>query len=522
MSEQIGAAYAGSADGVATIEGDRRTLDVPAVSLFELLHPDGPPARCRVLGGDCPPVLVPAAAASPAGSGVDVLLLAPTLEELGAGSEWRRAVHAAVESLGVDGIVCVVGSYRVRARVRPLLRAAGLTSGETFVHRPGWTPDQQVASLRVALSPLGGEILAWRGWRNRAAAAVARLPRGERVLSRRFDHVSEIARRPGRRPLFDWLTRMAGEDGSSGTAVVRIRRRGPRATALLHLITNGGRAVPMLAKLRLDETSSVSWPRDVECLERLAAGAADTGARLPGVARLRTTRGYPVVMQTRLAGRQAARLIAESPKSAVGLTERVAHWLAAWNRATAQIASLRAEWLQSEVLADVALLAPRLDGGAAYGAWMARRCAASVGVPTPLVAAHRDLTMANVLVDDSGMLGIVDWEAATDAALPLGDFFYAVADAAAARHHYVDRLADFFDCFVQPSETSAAVSALGMRAAAMLGVAPELVLLAFHACWLHHAANEERDGSPDGTWPFRRIAQWLAAHHADWRPAGWQ
>ncbi len=41
-----------------------------------------------------------------------------------------------------------------------------------------------------------------------------------------------------------------------------------------------------------------------------------------------------------------------------------------------------------------------------------------------------------------------------------------------------------------------------------LDLSPELAELCFHACWLHHAANEAAAGS--ATRPFGEVVRWLA------------
>ena len=121
---------------------------------------------------------------------------------------------------------------------------------------------------------------------------------------------------------------------------------------------------------------------------------------------------------------------------------------------------------------------------------------AAEGRAVKLVAAHNDLTTANVLVAHDGRLGIVDWDTAAPRALPLTDLFYAVADAEAATRGFADRVA----------ATSVEHE---RRFRDALGLDDAVADLCFHACWLRHAANESlRDQE---TRPFLEIARTVAA-----------
>lgn len=119
----------------------------------------------------------------------------------------------------------------------------------------------------------------------------------------------------------------------------------------------------------------------------------------------------------------------------------------------------------------------------------------------PFVAAHHDLTTANVLVGDG--LGIVDWDAAEAAALPLTDFFYAAADARAAATGFRDRVGAFGATFGPDGKPAPDVAPLLSRLVAALELDPAVVELCFHACWLRHAANEVAQSGPG---PFMEIA----------------
>jgi len=197
--------------------------------------------------------------------------------------------------------------------------------------------------------------------------------------------------------------------------------------------------------------------------------------------------------------------------------ERLIVWLERWNRSTMTIKPLDPKLLDRELLAPAALLAPLLDHGGAYRNWLTEGCAALVRVPVALVAAHNDLTMWNVLLDEQGRLGILDWEAACEACLPLVDFFYGLTDAVAAAQGYFDRGKAFEACFALDGTYAPAVRRFLRPLRDAVEISDEMAELCFHACWLHHAANEHRVAVAGAPRPFFKIVQQLALHRHQFR-----
>ncbi len=146
-------------------------------------------------------------------------------------------------------------------------------------------------------------------------------------------------------------------------------------------------------------------------------------------------------------------------------------------------------------------------------------CAKAVKVPVPLVAAHNDLTMWNVLMDKQGQLGVVDWEAGREHSFVLIDFFYAMTDAVAIAHRYANRQEAVEACFAPSGMYTSVVARLQQRLQRTLEVSPCVADLSFHACWLHHAANEHLSSQPGSLHPFLETVQWLALHRAE--TIGW-
>jgi hypothetical protein len=161
---------------------------------------------------------------------------------------------------------------------------------------------------------------------------------------------------------------------------------------------------------------------------------------------------------------------------------------------------LPADGLESELL--------RHDLPTSYRDWLADRCTALAGTALPLVAAHHDLTMWNVRLDEPRALGVLDWAEAQGDALPLTDLFYSLADAAAACDGYRDRVAAVRGCFDPDGARVATVAPLAERLRASLELSPAAAELCFHACWLRHAGNERSANAAER--PFAEIVRWLA------------
>ena len=136
-------------------------------------------------------------------------------------------------------------------------------------------------------------------------------------------------------------------------------------------------------------------------------------------------------------------------------------------------------------------------------------------MPIPFVAAHNDLTMANLLQDRKEGLGVLDWETASETGLPLTDLYYALVDAVVATDGNSDRLAAFESCFSPGGEHRALLSQLQQRIIAGIGFPGELSFLCLHACWLQHAVNESNVAAASDARPFLQIVQWLALHSAE-------
>jgi Ser/Thr protein kinase RdoA (MazF antagonist) len=476
---------------------------------LELLHPDGMAPGTLVLGDNCPAALRPTSVA-PAGAPADLVLLVPTAAQCRAGGWLAGAVGALARQLAPEGVVYAIVPPPWRWRAARLLRNAGLAREGALLHLPNATISRHLLPLRPDLAPhVFSHLVPLRPWRRGLVGLALRLPGGANALAGALPSVGLVARRAGARPLAGWLFALAPAQAARGDFVLSLGTREQKGTALLFRFARRAPRPDLVAKVALTAAAARNRIGEAAVIERHGPAARAAGGRVPAGTAARAGTGYPALVQPVLEGRPAASLLAEEPDRLPLLLARCADWLAAWNRETVVSRPLERAWLARELLGPATLLVADLTDGPAYLAWLAERCARVTGQPVPLVATHNDLTMRNILVADDGRLGIVDWESARDEGLPLGDFLYAAADAAAAIGRYADRPGAFAACFEPGGAYTDLVAHWVAHLCHAVALPAGLADLCAHACWLRHAANERVKIGTGERRPFLAIAQQL-------------
>jgi hypothetical protein len=192
------------------------------------------------------------------------------------------------------------------------------------------------------------------------------------------------------------------------------------------------------------------------------------------------------------------------------IANRLSDWLCCWNSKTVRHVELTPRLAEQLILSAARPLAGSIDRASAYLEWLSGETGRLVGTKVPLVAAHNDLTMANVLADAAGIRSIVDWEAASIEGLPLTDLRYAVCDAAAAIGK-CDRATAFRACFLERGAHRQSLERSEAVLREVVGGPPDWLELCVHAGWLRHAANEQaRSSSSRFDASFLAIANLLA------------
>jgi Ser/Thr protein kinase RdoA (MazF antagonist) len=476
--------------------------------LLDLLHPRGTVASAGVLGTACPGRLRPARLDSP--QGWDLAILAPSPGE-SASSQWIvGALDRLQTSLARDGIVYLLAGRAARPRLALALERAGLPIVQRMLHLPDAAASELLLPVgRHAMRGAVERLLVPDSPRSRTLRLALAVPGAVPLLGRLHPAVGLVAQRPGGSPLGGWLSAAAGGDAGHRVAAIQTRWRADRVRSVVHLLPGaGGEAAVVKVVLRADE-GSAAIQREALALADLGPAARAAGAAVPAGSMIQLTPGCPALLLELLPGLPAARLLALQPERYESLLRRLGEWLEAWSRATFRPQPVDRALLDTWILGPSKRLAGQLEDGDGYVAWLEARGAALVGRSVPLVATHNDLTMANVLMQSEGKLGVVDWEAASAGGLPLRDFFYAAVDATAAREGYRDRPGAFDRCFGGGGGGLPGEILTRLRRA--IDLPDDFATLTFHGCWLQHAEDERRKRAPGEALPFLGFVRRAAA-----------
>lgn len=478
----------------------------PGPSPLELLHPDGIARRITVIGDGCPEALRPRRPEQAAGEPADLVILAPSQADLRDRRWAESAAEAAAGILAADGVVYVLSSPRPRRRIVRQLAERNIDCKLSLVHDPSRDSPRCLVPLTPEVATYAfTNLIATRPGRRRVVLRALRVGWLARVLGRTLPAIGVAATAPGSRPLFGWL--FVTKEVRLPLAVVTVSWRGSEGALVAHGFEDGATHPSVVAKVCAPGRRGPN--EEAAVLRRLGPEARAAGAAVPEPLLVEIDNERAVVFETSLVGRAAAALLGESPALAPSVTMRLTEWLENWNLDTRSEQVLSAEWLESAV-GPARRLAPLLPEGDRYLEWLDGRCRSLAGATAPLVATHNDLTMVNVFVAPTGALGVVDWEAAREQDLPLVDFYYAAADAAAAAKRYVDRPAAFRTLFGAEAGKASLVRQLESRLVRALDLNPALAELAFHACWIRHATAEQGVGAQPEKRPFLEILRAVA------------
>ncbi|HEX5258784.1 MAG TPA: hypothetical protein VFW35_08385 [Sphingomicrobium sp.] len=408
-------------------------------------------------------------------------------------------IQKALAALEVDGVIWVDAPGRWRSAVAANFRAAGLEIGAPVAWRPRGS-----ASVEFALADRGLRFALDRGhvserWRT-ILAVLRYLPWGRPMLLRLLPGIGFSAFRDGTAP-FGWLVDRL--DSAHGADVALLTNW--RAEEAPFLVFALGTNETLVAK-RGGKGFEARISHEAAMLEQLRPGLANAGLHVPRVVDHHRTRHFSSLIESDVPGRPIAGLIREGHHRQLGaIIDRLADWLSRWNRATVRQVELTAALSEQLILSPAREVAQH-----EYLAWISGQTERLVGRKVPLVGAHNDLTMANVLGDRSAILSVVDWEAASTDGLPLADFYYAACDAAACLAGG-DRLAAFQACFLEDGEIRQLVEKCEKPLRAMAAAPVEWLELCVHATWLRHAANEQARSSSRADGTFIGIVNALSA-----------
>lgn len=467
----------------------------PSSALIASLHPSGDPAR-----------IVRISEPAKSDSGVemgDVVVLVSSATQCRDARQRDALIRAAVSALAPGGVMWVEVPRRWRSSTRARLRAHGLVCGRPSIRRErgAQTAEFAITSRAVRFALRSGHIS--RSWRA-VLTLLERVPGGTAILFRLLPGVGFAAYRQGTRP-FAWLVDRFVEPENVDIALAT-NWRGQHAPFVVFGL---GRREAVVAK-RGGRECRAQLGHETAMLKLLGPDLATCGLDVPRLIDCHDSSKLYSLIESDVPGRPMASLMRDGHHRDLGaVMDRLARWLACWNRATLRHIELTAELGERLIVSRARDLAESIEHGSAYMEWLARETGRLVGTSVPLVAAHNDLTMANVLGDASGICSVVDWEAARRDGLPLTDFRYGACHAAQVISGR-GRLAAFRECYVDGGDLRQRLLRAEAPLRAVIGGPPAWLELCIHAGWLSHAANERARPVPDSDGAFIAIAQLLA------------
>lgn len=480
------------------------------ISPLELLHPKGFATCALVVGTNCPAVLLPHNVVDDI-AGADLIVVAPTSSECRTTGWLEDAAYSTAQRLAPDGIAYVLVPVIWRRRFKRLLEKQGLSIGLHNAHIPNWIQSTYlVPTSQQAMSFAATQLVRMKLWKQWAALTILSLPGGKALIDTVAPYVGFVVQHPVDANNCTWLFEQNGEVGQQNNIIIRPSWRGQTGAIVLYQFT-GASQPSAIAKVTPETATAQNSITEAAKLVRVGRIAAQAGVQVPQPLAVSCVGRASVVFQSVVSGQSVATLLATQPDLLPELTKRLADWLEHWNRLTAKIQPVSPEQLERALIMPATLVAPFLANGEAYVAWLNDRCKAIANFHMPFVATHNDLTVANVLLDAQGNIGIIDWETAQTQGFPLVDFFYMMTDAVAAAQQSSWPMA-FQLCLTPGTTYNDHMTRLQLDLRHAMSMQSEIIDLCLHACWLHHAVNEYHASGVATTRPALEIVSWLATH----------
>jgi hypothetical protein len=490
-------------------------FDSRPISPLELLHPNGVIQSLLIFGSNCPSHFLPARGTTTR-KAADLIILAPNVAECRTNGWLENSVQSIDRSLAKDGVIYVLAPPRWRHKIKRLLQRQGVILEPDAAYFPNWEASRYIVPLKPALMQYAfHQMMPTRLWKKFFILILLRTPGPLKLVGNLHPWIGFAARRADGRPLFNWLYREDGVFPQEWNAIMHTSWRGERGSiAVLRFSSD---AIPdQVVKLAWSKKITFTQVAEVELIPKFGPRARAAGARLPDILSVDQIHDRNVYSQTAIPGRLAAVLLLERPGKIYELMRRIVNWLEAWHRLTKVSQRLDRHWFESELLSPASSLAPFIEEANSYLGWLSERCE-EVDIPVPLTSAHNDLSMWNILLDDQGQVGVVDWNCAREKCFPFIDLLYAMTDAAMSASGYTERVKAFKECFTQGGRYSSFTKQTLIDLQTHLEIPKAVLDISFHICFIGHAFNEQNLAEPDEPLQFLEIVRYLSQNRDELR-----
>jgi hypothetical protein len=487
---------------------EMNSLASRSISPVELLHPNGQVRNFLILGSNCPPHLIPETGSrnyQPA----DLIILAPNSVECRIKGWLENAIQSINRSIAKDGVLYVLAPPLWRSKIKRLLRIEGFKLEANITHLPNWTQSRYLVPLKPPLTQYAfHNLMPTKRWKKEFIFVLLRNSIGLKLVENLYPWIGFAAHHLEDRPLLDWLYQIDGTQSQGCNAIIHAGLRSESGSITLLRFSN--HSLPdFVMKLSWSRQSTIPLSDEVKLIPKLGPSAHTAGARIPEILPYNPFHDQKVSSQTALPGRLASVLLVESPRKIYQIMKCIITWLEAWHQITRTPQRLNQQWFEQEILHPATSLAPLLKDEKSYLDWLAERCE-EINFQVPLFSAHNDLSMWNILLDEQGQIGLVDWNSARENCFPFVDLLYAMTDAVMIASGYKERLKAFQECFSWGGRYSAFIKKTLLDLKAKLEIPKDILDLSFHVCFIGHAANEQKSAESGDPLPFLEIVHFLA------------
>ena len=265
----------------------------------------------------------------------------------------------------------------------------------------------------------------------------------------------------------------------------------PRSHHIVFFILADGESNPILvAKVPRLPGDNARLDREADNLQTIQAARFDGFSSIPRVIAHEDCFDNRLLIETALAGQaMSPALIRQQPAAII---EAVLVWLISLQRATTQHREDAAGWLERLAWHPLELFEKAFPLSGEDRSLIAQTCELTCVLrdfDLPLVFEHGHLTSPNILIAETGTLGVVSWASATPRGLPALDLFCfltCVAFALRRAQKLVHCLAAFHEAFFAPT---AWARPYVVRYARSLRLSGEAVKALFLLCWGRYVAN---------------------------------
>ncbi|GEM_PF-648454 len=268
----------------------------------------------------------------------------------------------------------------------------------------------------------------------------------------------------------------------------------PRFRASSHVIVfvlAAGRTEPVLVvKLPRLPGDNDRLDREVANLHVANRARAEDDASIPRVIAYEDFHQHRLLIETAVPGRPMSPAIVRMQPELC--TEAPASWLLNLHLASAIRGAKHEDWFERLVENPLQQLKKMLPVSADDGRLIDQTLAMLYPFrdsEVPLVMEHGDFSAPNILQDENGRAGVVDWELAEPQGLPAADLFFFLTYIAFARQNArknADYLKAFQQAFFGPKAWACPYVA---RYRERLNLAPELMAPLFVATWGRYVAG---------------------------------